>query len=92
MKPLRAVTISADDMEFVYQAVFQYGQDLLKYSSWLRSKEGKPLPGMEVATAEVDKEVERYRSLAIDLYKQCYIAKPAAGVMASHTEQPKEPK
>jgi hypothetical protein len=78
----RDVTISADDMEFVYQAVLQYGRDLLRYSSWLKSKEGKPLPGMDAAVVEVDKEVELYRALAINLYRECYTPKPTDGVMA----------
>jgi hypothetical protein len=74
MKPLRAVTISADDMEFVYHAVLKYGSDLEQHLSWLKTKDGKPLPGADIAIAEVHKEVVRYQALALDLYGKCYSA------------------
>lgn len=81
MKPLHGVTISAADMEFVYQAVLTYTADLDKYGSWLKSREGRPLPGAEVAVAEVAKEVARYRELSLHLYKQCFVtsAPPPTG-------------
>lgn len=85
MKPLQGATINADDMEFVYHAVLQYASDLEKYQSWLKSKEGTPLPGTEVAVAEVAKEVSRYRELSLDLYQQCYTA---AGEQVSFPAQP----
>lgn len=76
MKPLRGISVNADDAEFVYHAVCKYREDLEQYRSWLKTKSGVTLPGAETAVAEVDKEVTKYLRLSMDLYQQCYGSAP----------------
>lgn len=74
MKTLRDITIKADDAEFVYHAVCKYRADLEQYRTWLKTVEGRALPGAEIALAEVSTEVSRYLAISMEIYRQCYSA------------------
>lgn len=64
------VTLSPEQATFAYEAVVRFKEDLEKHATWLKTREGKPLPGQEAAIAEINKEVAQYARLALHIFSE----------------------
>ena len=63
-------TFTAEEMAYVFQAVTDYHDYLDRHISWLKNRQGEPLPGTDVAISEMHKEMDIYRELKRSIHKE----------------------
>lgn len=72
MKATNGITFDTADVPHVYQALHHFTDALEKYKHWIRTTEGKPLPGMETALQEIDKDLAEIRGIQMRVYDTCF--------------------
>lgn len=66
------MTLNKEEMEFVYAALSHFEDGLRQYQTWIKNKNGFPLPGMETASKEVYIETAKVIDLNLKIYNTCF--------------------
>ena len=73
MQVYNGITIEDEsEVQFVYSGLLHFTDSLGKYQSWIKTKEGKPLLGMETAISEMQKEIAAIQKLQLRMYHTCF--------------------
>lgn len=68
-----SMLIEAEDIDYIFSSLFYYEDTLTKYKQWVKTKEGTPLPGMEVAITQMDEDIKKLVSIRMSIYNSCYL-------------------
>lgn len=71
------VTLTGRDVERAHSALLTHVRDLEQHLSWLKTQDGHPLPGTEVAIEQITLEIGDYRRLCLEIHKTRFQAKEA---------------
>lgn len=72
MKAHTGVALIPEEVDYVYNALTHLINSHMAFQSWLESKDGKPLPGTEIVTKEMDKEIAALRELRTHIFSICF--------------------
>ena len=75
MQAQQGIELKVPDIKLVYGSMQALRSSLVAHISWLKSLEGDPIPGTEVAIEEVMKEISDLNKLITRVYTQCFIPK-----------------
>ena len=75
MKAHSEITLTAAEVDYAHGALAYFIDGMQKYQQWIRDKDGKPLPGMDVAVKEIQKDVSDMTKLQLRFYDTCFAPK-----------------
>lgn len=72
IKAVTGAALEPAEIDKAYHGLLHFVDSLEKYRGWIKDPQGKTLPGMEAALAEIDQEIADYRALILRLYQDCF--------------------
>jgi hypothetical protein len=72
MKAHSGIQLTAAEVDYVQGGLAHLSDSMEKYTQWIKTKGGRPLPGMEEAIKEIYKDVADIQKLSMRVFNECF--------------------